>query len=390
MTDAATLRNGIGLSYLDVKILFVGDMAAGVVPPSNPYTKEVADWITAFDFRVVNFEAPVSGGAKPLPKIGPAIAQSEGWERMTAPFNVASLANNHVMDFGAEGLKNTLDALHAKNIQTFGAGMTRADAYRPLILEKNGKKLALIGAGEAQFGCLIEDDAPGYAWIFHPQIYETIARCKSEGCLTVVLPHAGFEMETLPLPEWRRAYRGLIDAGADAVVASHPHVLQAREIWREKPIYYSLGNFYFPTAKPRPDPRWYVSLGVALQWNDVPVFEHVFFRFDESGVHLTDESAVFDALCREIQAPDYMEKINRVCVKAWDDVYQRLYMFHPVAKRYNPFRILDRLFNAGVYLLKGNAWFDRVNEMRIYHNIRIETNRFVVERALAQRNGLYR
>ena len=373
-----------------MKVLIVGDMAAGVSPPARPYNEETLNFFSDFDFRALNFEAPLSGGAKPIPKIGPAIAQAEGWEKITAPFNVASLANNHVMDFGAEGLNATFDALKEQNILPFGAGSGINEAYKPLILEKNGKKMALIGAGEAQFGCLVEDDAPGYAWIFHPKIHETIARCKSEGCFTVVLPHAGFEMETLPLPEWRQAYRGLIDAGADAVVASHPHVLQAMEIWREKPIYYSLGNFYFPTPKPHPDPRWYLSMGISLEWHEQPEFKPVFFRFDESGVHITDESSLFVKLCNEIQAPDYVEKINRVCVKAWDDVYQRLYMFHPVAKRYNPFRVFDRFFNAGVYLLKGNAWFDKVNELRIYHNIRIETHRYVVERALAQRNGLYR
>ncbi|MCS7086040.1 MAG: CapA family protein [Bacteroidia bacterium] len=373
-----------------MKILFVGDLAVCGKGANPPYDDRTLEHFSDYDFRVVNFEAPISTEARPPAKVGPIISQNRGWGSAVAPFNVASLANNHVMDYGAEGLKATLEALERRGISTFGAGMNRDEAYRPLILEKDGQKVALLGAGEAQFGCLIEDDAPGYAWIFHPLTIENIRRCKASGCTVVVLPHAGLEMESLPLPEWRNAYRQLIDAGADAIVASHPHVLQAREWHRGKPIYYSLGNFYFPLDKPRSDPRWYVSMGVVMEPAPNPVFEHVFFRFDRDGVRFHDLSQEFDELCRELQSPDYPQKINRACLEAWDKFYQKMYMFHPVAKRYNPFRSLDRLFNAAVYLLKGNAWFDRVNEMRLYHNIRVETNRFVVERALALRNGLYR
>jgi poly-gamma-glutamate synthesis protein (capsule biosynthesis protein) len=374
-----------------MKVLWVGDMVAGKTPPEKPYDETLLRLFSGFDYRIVNFEAPVKTSASPAPKVGPVIAQSIGWERVVAPFNVASLANNHIMDYGTEGLKATMDALEKTGILTCGAGLDAQQAYRPLILEKDEKKLALIAAGEAQFGCLVEDDAPGYAWIFHPGTLENISRCKEEGCRVVVMPHAGLEMHALPLPEWRRAYKSLIAAGADAVVASHPHIVQAREPVDGKPIYYSLGNFYFPMPQAHPDPGWYFSMGVVMIWDDdEPKFEHVFFRFDENGVRKADGDSLFDALCDELHAPDYPEKINRLCLKAWDDIYQRMYMFHPIAKRHNPFRILDRWFNAAVYLFKGNDWFDRVNEMRLYHNIRIETHRYVVERALALKNNLYR
>ena len=144
-------------------------------------------------------------------------------------FNLLNLANNHVRDFGKDGFMQSQAYLDKAGISHFGDFYNESPA---VVKNINGLKIAFIGYNE--FG--------------KPSIDSTIAKIKEiapKADYTVVYAHWGAEYQTSPWPGSQEKGRKFIDAGADVVLGSHPHVVQPIEIYKGKPIFYSLGNFVF-------------------------------------------------------------------------------------------------------------------------------------------------
>jgi len=163
-----------------------------------------------------------------------------------AGFTVLTLANNHIMDFGAQGLTETRHYLKNEQLLFTGAGRNLAEARLPAVVEKNGRKIAFLAysltypvefyAGPAKPGA-----APGY-----PQVFlEDIKKAKACADYLVVSFHWGAECATSPKSYQVYVARLAVDAGADVVVGHHPHVLQGIERYKGRLILYSLGNYAF-------------------------------------------------------------------------------------------------------------------------------------------------
>lgn len=217
-------------------------------------------------YNVVNFEAPVlKGNRQPVVKSGPNISQDS-----TAPqyleskgFNIISLANNHAMDYGEDGFNDTCKAFHEALLM--GAGNWK-DAYKVHVIEEEGVKVGLLALTQREFGVLdgqIDTKTMGTAWMSHPVVDELIVKSKSEVDFLFLYVHAGIEDVYYPLPEIRTLYKHFIDMGADGVIASHPHTPQGWEVYKDKPVFYSLGNFCFEKDK-APTEYWCYSLIVTL------------------------------------------------------------------------------------------------------------------------------
>ena len=167
------------------------------------------------------------------------------------------LANNHTGDYGAGGVKDTLDAFAKLNIRTVGAGMNAADAARPLRIKQNGLTVSVINAAEYEFG-IAYDDVPGAYGIDPLQIAMDVKREKAECDLVIVTLHGGHEMYSYPTPRLRKLCRTMVDMGADAVFNCHTHCPLGYEVYNNVPIIYSPGNFYFPN-RPTSLPCWYLG-----------------------------------------------------------------------------------------------------------------------------------
>ena len=160
-----------------------------------------------------------------------------------APRFAFSLANNHVMDYGEEGLRQTKVTLASHGIPFAGAGDNEEEARRPMILEENGKHIAVFCCCERQFGMATAGSA-GCAekgvWL-----YNAIREIKVSGLadFVIVSCHAANEFSPWPTPRLREFYRSLIDVGADCIHGHHAHVPQGWEVYGGKPIFYGLGNF---------------------------------------------------------------------------------------------------------------------------------------------------
>ena len=248
-----------------VSLVFFGDFVC-----QNPEIVSSSDrlkkWMKA-DIVACNFEAPVKSDSKPSYKSGPNLCQSEQSPKLLKEmgFNLYQLANNHIMDYGGEGLNKTIEAFRQSYVIGAGKG---SKVYEPLIIEQTGIKIGFLSLVQHEFG-VIEDitkDSVGAAWINHSCVTSKIQFAREKCDILIILPHAGFENIDAPLLEWRDKYKALVDLGADIVIASHPHVPQGWEEYKGKRIYYSLGNFCFD-KKIGNNPYWTKSLSVKVSVN---------------------------------------------------------------------------------------------------------------------------
>ncbi len=171
---------------------------------------------------------------------------AENLAHMTRPggFDAVTLANNHILDYGPGGLADTIALLDRAGIIHTGAGFSREEALRPAVVEICGVKVAFIGMSKT--GSMVKADAHVLPLDLETA-REAIGIARRAGASVVICsPHWGRELAYFPTPDQQAFGRGLIDAGADLVVGHHPHVIQGVETYRDKLIFYSLGNFNFP------------------------------------------------------------------------------------------------------------------------------------------------
>ena len=168
--------------------------------------------------------------------------------------DVAGLANNHGYDYGEQGLIDTMETLKSFDIPYVGAGMNSDESTDPLIIEKDGKKIAIFAANGVitHRDWISGPDKPGMNALWDLPYYdsygliiEKIKKAKEECDLVIAMPHFGDELAydmNYVQKEYAHAY---VDAGVDIVLGSHPHVLQGMEYYGDGVIFYSLSNFLF-------------------------------------------------------------------------------------------------------------------------------------------------
>ncbi len=168
--------------------------------------------------------------------------------------DLVTLANNHALDFGTDALLDTCDTLDQAGILHVGAGRNVEEAKRPVIREIKGQKIAFLGASRVfpVSSWRATQANPGMLTAYDPaELEEEIAHVREDCDYIVVYVHWGIERKERPEEYQRTLGKALIDAGADLVIGSHPHVLQGIEYYKGKPIVYSLGNFVFGSSIPR-------------------------------------------------------------------------------------------------------------------------------------------
>lgn len=158
--------------------------------------------------------------------------------------DLVTLANNHTMDYNGPGLKETMKTLEAAGIHAIGAGREITEARRPKILEIKGQRIAFFGYYNAHWHAATAS-GPGT----NPRDFDAIAAdlkaVRPHVDWVVVNFHWGEEGARFPAGYQMEIARHSIDSGADVIVGHHPHVLQGTEIYKGRPIAYSLGNFIF-------------------------------------------------------------------------------------------------------------------------------------------------
>jgi poly-gamma-glutamate synthesis protein (capsule biosynthesis protein) len=208
-------NKGVDYLFKDVKdILKTGDIVFGNLeaPISNHTDKK------GFDANFFRAEPDVIKGLK------------------NANFNVLSVANNHIMEHGEKAFLSTVTSLKENNITAVGV------ANKTEILEIDGFKIAIMAYS------FVEDFINNSLYnkiSSERKILDNIKNIRDSVDLVIVSLHWGYEYIPFPSPEQVEIGRKLIDCGADIIFGGHPHVLQSYEIYKGKPLVYSLGNFIF-------------------------------------------------------------------------------------------------------------------------------------------------
>lgn len=234
------------------KVVFLGDICF-----HNWETKDIdclmedfLPYIENADYRIVNLECVIKDRYMklcPIVKTGPSLGMDEEdlYLFKKAKFNIASLANNHIGDYGEEGIRHTIEKLADRGILYVGAGKNIENAYMPLHINIKNINISIISICENEFG-VASKHSYGSAGYLPEKLCMLLAEEKQKVDHIVVIFHGGNEHNPLPSPRTRERYRSLINNGARAVVASHPHCPQGYEYYMDGLIVYSLGNFFFP------------------------------------------------------------------------------------------------------------------------------------------------
>jgi hypothetical protein len=164
-----------------------------------------------------------------------------------AGFHVLTMASNHTMDYGWDGVEETLRSLHALGILTAGAGLNEAEARKPASLNVNGLRVAVLAYCSIHVAVPLYATAtqPGIAYAEPAKVIEDIRAARRDHDVVLVSIHWGDEYVSYPKPAQRQVGYALIQAGANWVFGHHPHVLQGYERIGDGGVAYSLGNFVF-------------------------------------------------------------------------------------------------------------------------------------------------
>jgi poly-gamma-glutamate synthesis protein (capsule biosynthesis protein) len=198
------------------------------------------------DLRIVNLECALSGEASPVWKSGSVFkGRPAHINGLTAvPFEVVTLGNNHVFDYGTEAFRQTLKLLSGNSIRSVGAGMSVEEAHRPLIIDLNGVRIGIINFSEGE-DLTSSVSGPGvFGWEVDT-VVDIVHAIRPGVDIILVICHGGVEYIPFPPPYLAEAFRRIAEAGADLIIGHHAHVPQGIQVLNGVPICYSLGNFVF-------------------------------------------------------------------------------------------------------------------------------------------------
>lgn len=284
-----------------MKILIAGDYCpnyrvAGLCKKEDFIGRfsNIRDILKSTDIAIVNFECPiVEKSAMPINKCGPNLKTTPESVDLIKyiGFNTVTLANNHFLDYGEEGVRDTLKILEDEHINHVGGGRNLFDASKVLYSQVSNRTVAVINCCEHEFS--IAKENTGGANPLNPiKQYYSIKEARKKADVVLVIVHGGHEQYQLPSPRMKETYRFFVDSGADAVVNHHQHCYSGYEIYKEKPIFYGLGNFLFDW-KGRINGLWNEGYMVTLEFSDgnVPQFSLTPYRQcnEEPVIELMDD-----------------------------------------------------------------------------------------------------
>jgi len=377
----------------NIKIAFLGDIFLPELSIIPNIDKKLLSKLDNCNFVVANLEGPITEHNNEINKAGPVLKQSNNIIELLKILKVdtVSLANNHIMDHSESGLKDTINVLDKEGIRYGGAGFSEDMTYHPVRLTNNNLCISVLFAAENGFGCFSRPESKsGYAWLFHNKFLGLLHREINESDHVVVVIHCGVEYMDFPLPEWVKIFRGFIDMGVSAVIAHHPHVIQPFEIYNNRPIFYSIGNFYF--HKNWKDGRCYYSQVPVInfereniQVSDVHTVEYDLSR----GVSVCQDSEIIgriEQLNKKYEDGSYINKVNDEVLNLWYTRYIKNYT-HAFNAMLNPNTTFKNMRRVLSYLLKRTPLIKPIDAI---HNLDIESHRWVVSRAMCNLEEIHR
>ncbi|MDO8496518.1 MAG: AmmeMemoRadiSam system protein B [bacterium] len=241
-------------STRDGTMLFVGDVmlsrsVGAYMQQKGDYNLpflNIADFLKSADLTFANLENPISSrgvniGSKYSFRADPKTIEGLKY----AGFDIVSIANNHMWDYGREAFLDTMTHLAEAGIDFVGGGHNAEEAHRPVVKDVKGTKVAFLAYTEFLQSVVAGTNSAGISNWNIEQIKKDITTAKQQGDLVVASFHWGDEYQTKHNQKQEQFAKAAIDAGASLVIGHHPHVVQEVEQYKSGWIAYSLGNFVF-------------------------------------------------------------------------------------------------------------------------------------------------
>lgn len=268
-----------------VNVVITGDVmlgrGVGSAVSSNPNIfGDLKPIFSLSDLVIINLESPFTNSNRNFKKTVPLKA-NPAYAHILKDNNIdaVALANNHIMDYGSQGLNDTLATLDKYNITHIGAGGNLQEALEPAYFNINGQRIAIInfmdlntfqGFGKSELPPAT-NNSPGFAPAEWKIVKNSIDTANSHADVVIVFFHYGNEYSLAPNKYQTALSKKCIDEGADIVVGSHPHVPQGIESYKGKLIFYSLGNCVFDQSNPITKDSMVVQLQILNGNADVTV-----------------------------------------------------------------------------------------------------------------------
>ena len=299
-----------------IKIGFTGDFCPWLrveneVKANNwqPLFQEVKSFFDKNDLNVLDLECPLTTTNGAIKKTGPHIKAHPETTTILNHLNceLVATANNHFKDYGWKGMQETYEALSKHNISWLGSGANFDEASKTFYWKNDETTIAFINITENEW-TTTHDSNPGCNPIDLANVFNQIQVAKKKSDYIIIIAHGGHEHYELPSPRMKKWYRFFVDAGANAVIAHHTHIISGYEFYNKAPIFYSLGNFCFDWEGFR-NGTWNKGMMVRLVFEkDKPItFEMEFFsqNNDTVGLFLLNEADKNEML-------KHLDKLNTI------------------------------------------------------------------------------
>lgn len=237
-----------------IRMIIGGDL---VPTPSNAHLfssgdaeellgQDLLGELSKADYRVVNLEVPLTDQEVPILKNGPNLFSPTSVVKGIAAMgvNLVTLANNHCLDNGEQGLFSTLETLQDNGVDWVGAGPDLLAAAEPYILAMNGLRIGFYACAEHEFSIAAHNGAGANP--FDPlDSLDHVSDLKKCCDYVIVLYHGGRELYRYPSPGMQKSCRKLAEKGADLIICQHSHCIGAFEQYEGSMVVYGQGNFLF-------------------------------------------------------------------------------------------------------------------------------------------------
>lgn len=242
------------------------------------FDQELISYLSQPSFKIFNLEMPLTDTDFPIKKNGPALRANPNAINLYKKLgvNLVTLANNHILDQGAQGLERTISILDASGISYVGAGNNLLSAVQAFSFMFEKHRVGVYACTEHEFS-LADDTTPG-ANPFDPlESYDHINALKNNCDYVIVLYHGGKEHYRYPSPDLQRYCRKFVQKGADLVICQHSHCIGCMEKIENSTIIYGQGNFLFDHSESE---YWKTGLLIEidsnLQIKYIPVIKNGF------------------------------------------------------------------------------------------------------------------
>ncbi len=341
-----------------VKVLIAGDFCPNdrvstLLQQKNyeEVLRDIEPMIKSADYSVVNLECPVVPDRSPLPikKCGPNLSCSEEALALlkSSGFNLVTLANNHIRDFGDAGIAQTLASCKKYGLDTVGADVNLPAAKRIHYTTIKNVKIAFVNVCEHEFSIATEKNG-GASPLDPVDTCRQLREARNHAEYVILIIHGGTEHYNLPTPRMKKWYRFFAENGASAVVNHHQHCYSGYEVFNGVPIFYGIGNFCFDSAPKRNDP-WNYGYAVELNLGTQVSFEiHPFVQCEALPRVLRLHEKERDAFTNKITELNSIIADDKRLTQEYDRLVDQQYesfsnLFEPFANRYT-----GSMFSKGI------------------------------------------